>query len=63
MRNLAGAVFAVWIVSHAAIVQGQPLTITTIAGPAEEHGSADGNGGVVGFFNPGGLATDRAGNV
>jgi sugar lactone lactonase YvrE len=63
MRKLASVVIVVAVASHAAIGHGQSLTITTIAGPAGERGSADGTGGAVGFFNPGGLATDGEGNV
>lgn len=63
MRKLASVVIVVAVASHAAIGHGQSLTITTIAGPAGERGFADGSGGAVGLFNPGGLATDGDGNV
>jgi sugar lactone lactonase YvrE len=54
---------AVAFFSHASIVHGQSLTITTLAGPPAERGWADGIGGVAGFFNPRGVATDGDGNV
>jgi hypothetical protein len=37
--------------------------VTTIAGTAGTYGSTDGTGTAAQFFNPGGLAMDRAGNL
>lgn len=59
----AVAIMTVLAASLSPGVQGQSLTITTLAGPPAERGAADGTGGAAGFFNPGGVATDSAGNV
>jgi sugar lactone lactonase YvrE len=62
-RSAAAVLIACASLSLPLIVHGQSLTITTLAGPACERGAADGSGGTAGFFNPGGVATDSAGNV
>src|SRR4051794_18004543 len=62
-RSASVTLIAVAFFSYPSIIHGQSLTITTLAGPPAERGSADGTGGAAGFFNPGGVATDGDGNV
>ena len=41
----------------------QAAIVTTLAGTAGGHGSADGTGSAASFFNPAGVAVDSSGNV
>jgi len=62
-RSFAVVLVAFAALSHTPAMQGQSLTITTLAGLAGASGSADGTGSAARFNQPAGVATDSSGNV
>jgi sugar lactone lactonase YvrE len=61
LARVSGALILVAIGASSA--GAQPLTFATFAGPAGGSGSADGLGSAARFFDPGGVAVDRIGNI
>src|SRR5689334_59824 len=62
MKGLPAIITFFLSLALAPLAQGQPFTISTLAGSAV-NGDADGSAGSARFGSPGGIAVDLTGNV
>jgi DNA-binding beta-propeller fold protein YncE len=62
-RALTAVLFLIAVLARPQPMQGQALTITTLAGTDGGPGFEDGSSGAARFYIPAAIATDKTGNI